>query len=172
MRSLRFRISNLHLPRVFMGIVMILLLLRCGDGSDQIDPVVGSAKTFSAPLPERIPAYQMSDLTAEVRVDGGAPIPITVDVANSRVQGTITDLSPGSHNVDIVFYLNGVTVAIGSATATVVSGQAAQMSFDMIYYPIPMRTGNDNTSAAGSEPTASATLPVNKEIAGISLLLI
>ena len=181
MRSLRIRISELYFPRAFLGMVMIFLAFGCGESSDHADPTAWSTETFSASIPARIPTYLLSDLTAEVRVDGGPAISLTVDTANGRVQGTITDLAPGAHTVEIYFYVSGVLVATGSTTATVVSGQATQVSFDMFYYPDEDGDGwtnlaelevgtawNDAASRPPSEIPRSSANYVLSDVVGIS----
>lgn len=132
MASLLFSIRSFSFFFIVLG--LFLFALGCGDSGNRADPGAESS-FFSAPLPARFPQYLLSSLTVEVRVDEGGPIPLTVDDVNRRVRGTITGLVPGAHTVEIFFYLNGVIVATGSTTATVVAGQVTQVSFDPILYP-------------------------------------
>jgi hypothetical protein len=120
--------------------MLSLNLLGCGSaadppGTDMAGEQAGSSENFSTPLSVRLQKHLTSNLTAEVIVDGGAPIPLTIDIAGKRVIGPVGDLSPGNHIFEIRYAINGVLVASGTASAVISAGQNTIVTITSLRYP-------------------------------------
>src|SRR3989304_9740287 len=130
--------SIMHLFSIPVGIFIILMTFGCGSITDHQDATgpggenrVEAAGDFSAPIPSTLARHLVTGggLTAQVIVDGGAPVNMTVDVAGNKVNGTIGALQGGSHTIEIVYFINGDEVARGSKSVTVAAGATTTVSF-------------------------------------------
>ncbi|MFY9268745.1 MAG: hypothetical protein WAO55_03230 [Candidatus Manganitrophaceae bacterium] len=124
---------------LFLGILS-LTLPGCGPsaespGGGPAGEGFGSPENFSVPLPARLQKHLTSNLTAEVIVDGGGPIPLTVDIPGKRVTGTLGNLAPGNHTFEIRYAMNGIPVATGAASATITAGQNTAVTITSLRYP-------------------------------------
>lgn len=137
---------------------LLLFLAACGQG---VDPQPGGAglepgNNFSAPLPGRLQKQFNGTLTAQIVVDGGAPVGLTVDLAGNTVTGQINDLSPGNHTFVINYFLSGVIVATASTTGTITAGGTTPIAFASNSIIYPDTDGDGFTNLAEIE---SNTLP-------------
>jgi hypothetical protein len=68
-------------------------------------------------------------LTAQVVVDGGTAVPLTVDCLAGTVSGTVPGLTPGNHRFNLQFLYEGVLVATAITTGTIASNQNTPIAF-------------------------------------------
>jgi DNA-binding beta-propeller fold protein YncE len=128
-------------------LICIGLLFLAGCGGHSSGTVSVSPNSFSAPLPSGLSSIVAvtsgsggsgsSGLTAEVVVDNTPPgITLKVDTVNKTVSGKIDNLSAGSHNFTINYYVNGVLIASINTSATITAGSTSQVSLtpSMIKY--------------------------------------
>ena len=172
------RLSKLHLIFLF-AFLNIYLLFSSGCGSSPDSPRQPAGITprgnFSAPLPGQLHSVStdlLPSLSAQVSVDGGTPIKLTVDPSNNQVIGNIDNLSEGNHTFTITYTINTVVVATASATATITAGTNTPVAFtaNALTYPDDDKDGWTNLSELknGSDPINGSDQPSPKGVTSLA----
>lgn len=158
-----------HIKKIQSNFLWIsfLILAACGEGVDPQSNTLptgsdeGAGNGFSVPLPARLQKIVNGTLTAEVVLDGGAPIPLAVEANN--VTGQINDLSVGNHTFVINYFVNGVLVATASTTGNITAGATTAIIFAANTIRYPDNDGDGFTNLAeveiGTDPNNSADRP-------------
>lgn len=96
---------------VYLLVVALLLLIGCGGSSNSSDPAPAETTgnlLATLPLSQRLSevnAASWADVTAEISVDGGAPVAMPVNNNIASVQ--LKELDLGEHALLVTFYLSG-----------------------------------------------------------------
>jgi hypothetical protein len=162
--SRSFRIGfNRGIPLWFLlGAWTLLALLGCGSES-RSPQTTDPPPDFSIPLAEPLArlAPEEGALTAEVSIDGGAPISLAVDAPNKTVTGRIENVPSGRHTFTITFRIDGIVVAIWSSEADVILGETTSLVINpsSFQYPDDDQDGLTNLAEleAGSNPSDPAS---------------
>ncbi len=139
------------------------LLIAC----DSDTPTTPDGPSLSIAMPAGVRPAQLTTgtLQAFISVDGGPRTPLTVDLANNRVTGSVT-VGTGSHNFRILFDFQdddfGV-VTIAEATQAVTVGTGTSVSFAANEYTFPDDDGDGFSNAAElgarSDPRSASAIP-------------
>ena len=146
--------------RLIVGILAILVSFGC---SQATEPGISQAN-FSVPLDESLTAqYICANLTAEVVVDTGPPVPLTVDPLCSEITGTVTGLSAGDHTFTLNFYVFYLSTQVLVATQTtppitIVVGNNPPVDFTLVPMTYP---DSDGDGLSNLEEVNAGTDPYN-----------
>ena len=148
---------------------LLFLLAACGQevSTQQGAMVSETGKNFSAPLPIRLLKVFNGTLSAEVAVDGGVPILLTIDPGGTAVSGRIDNLSPGNHVFVIKYFIAGhgnkVMIATATTNATITAEAVTAVAFSLngMIYPDDDHDGFTNLAEVevGTDPNNAADHP-------------
>lgn len=166
-------------------LLLSLFLTQCGKTQQQSN--TGTVKpdgTFSLTVPSSLQKHRTGqNFSAQLVVDDGAPIEMTVDLENDQVTATTGPLSPGTHTFVIHYFLDGALVASATSQAQIISGQNTHIVFSpdgtvnsaprvLETLPASNATGvstNSTLKATFSQPMNQASLhPLNFTLTGLS----
>lgn len=150
--------------QVVQFVVVLLASLFLNSCGEEVSP--SSPRTspppdqFSAALPLPLQKiFNAGTLKAELVVDGGAPIALSIEA--NRVIGAVENLSAGNHTFTINYFLNNIPVATATTTGTIIAGVTTPISFTTIRYLDSDGDGFTNLAEleSGTDPNTSTSRP-------------
>ncbi len=128
--------------KTLVGMLVVLFTYGCGDQHHDLPNIsnrmITPADSVSFELPEQLSKFEPNTLTAEVIIDGGRKVLLTVDWVGKTVKGRVDNLTLGNHTFEIVYYISGVKVYTAtSLPIRVEANKETGVSFtaDMLRYP-------------------------------------
>lgn len=124
-----------HTKIPFGGFCLLLILsfflTQCGKSPKQTTSAIQTPDGgFTLSLPSEIKKHQSGkNMTAQLIVDGGTPINMTIDLDNDQVTATTGPLSPGTHSFVIQYFLDGALIATATSQAQIIAGQNTNIVF-------------------------------------------
>ncbi|GEM_PF-855150 len=134
-------------------LILSLFLTQCGKSPKQARIATQTPDGgFTLPLPSALKKHQSGkNITAQLIVNGGTPIDMTVDLENDRVTATTGALSPGTHSFIIQYFLDGALIATAASEAEIIAGQNTNIVFP------PELTVNIPPAVLTTQPAENAT---------------
>ena len=146
------------MTRGFMGFILLLAFGCQALEDSEPKSTIGPEGAISIIMPSSLTAFaECTSITAEVVVDDGTPIPLTVDCSTETVSGTIDDLEAGEHTFVINYFASGFLVGTASTNATITADETTLVVFDStdLAFPDDDADGVNNLDelTLGSDPT-------------------
>ncbi len=175
-------IQNTQTKRPFGGFYLLLILsfflIQCGKDTKQtMTGTQTSDGNFALSLPSKIKKHQNgNNITAQLIINGGSPINMTIDLDNDQVTATTGELTPGLHSFVIQYFLDGALITTATSQAQIVAGQNTNIVFTpnlnvnvaptlLVKQPAENATNvaiSSSISATFSQPMdASSIIPIN-----------
>ena len=117
---------------VFCALLFLsLFLIQCGKTQQHSNTgTVKSDGAVSLAIPSNLQKHRTGQgFSAQLVVDGSAPIEMTIDLENDQVTATTGALSPGLHTFVIHYFLDGTLVAAATSQAQIIAGQNTNIVF-------------------------------------------
>jgi len=178
-----------HLQKTFGTFYLLLILsfflTQCGKSPKQASTATHRTEGgFALSLPSDLKKHQTGkNITAQLIIDSGTPIDMTVDLDNDQVTASTGPLNPGTHSFVIQYFLDGALIATATSEATIIAGQDTDIVFtpDLTVNVVPTVLAtqpasdgtdvavNSSVSATFSQPMdATSFIPLNFTLDGLA----